>query len=136
MQIRYIYNSPKVNHFVMSILNIPYSGNVVLCPSIGIYKEGLLIGGVVYVKIGGKINMMAASTRTDWLTKKYLKLMFSYPFKQLGVPAVYWVVDINNQKCIKLSDGVGAKRYRVDGGYIQYRMLKDECRWLNIRSHV
>ncbi len=66
---------------------IPHVGQEGFGPSsaIGIKKDGYLIAGIVYHRYQKfDIEMSMASIDPRWASKKVLRVMFQYPFQQLG----------------------------------------------------
>lgn len=105
---------------------------------IGLERNGVLVGGVLYERFNGKsIWMHCAGEDSRWANKALLKAVFLYPFVQLGVSSVWGSVDQSNDKARRLDENLGFKQHAVltgaakDGGdVIIYRMTKEECRFL------
>lgn len=107
--------------------------------TIGLIKDNKLVAGLIYydytgtsisVHIGGHPNKR-------WLTKELLKVMFHYPFIQLGVNRITGYVAAKNKDAIKFDEKLGFVREGVlrkatkDDDLIVYGMLREECRWIN-----
>lgn len=114
--------------------------------AIGFARGGKLIGGVVYngfrkEKYGNDIYLTAFSENRRWLNKKNLHLIFSYPYNELGCVRTTAVTGRANKRTRKLLEGVG---YKLEGVHpkgldgkqtaISYGMLKENCRWLNLKE--
>ncbi len=106
---------------------------------IGLEKDGVLVGGVLYAGFNGpNIWMHVAGYGGRWVNRAILKAAFRYPFVQLGVSQVWGWVEASNQKARKLDEHLGFQQHAVltgaakDGGdVIIYRMTKEECRFLD-----
>ena len=101
--------------------------------SIGLERDGNIIAGVIYesfmdtsitchIAIAGKVN------------KKYLRAIFSYPFRVCNVEKIIAPVIGDNHKSIKLVKNMGfteeARIKRSNGDMIFFTMLKDNCKFL------
>lgn len=108
--------------------------------AIGVEDENGLFVGVMYDGFTGS-NIMVHS-RCDKPTKvpsKFYWMIFDYPFNQLKVKRVSAIVNVNNQRAIKVNEHSGFQREHVlrdyfpDGDAILYVMYKDDCRFLRGR---
>lgn len=105
-------------------------------------KGGDLIGGVIYaewreVAPGQHDIRMHCAGEPGWLTKKTLRVFFSYPFVSLKCIRVTGTVakankrsrDLNKRLGFKeegrIRDGLGCGRDMIIMG-----MLRSECRWI------
>lgn len=112
------------------------------CTSIGLEKDGELVAGVVFNwYTGPSICMHVAGTGRDWLTRDFLYRCFAYPFIQLECNRVTGLVRIDNFAAQKFDEHLGFVREGVirkgatDGtDFILYGMLKEECRWLELKK--
>lgn len=112
------------------------------CTALGVVKEGRLIGGVVFHNyVGFNIEVSLAFDHANWLTRKTLRTLFSYPFHQLGVARLSCVAGKNNKKSRRLIEGVGWKLEGVhekglDGvtTLLSYGMTKENCKWIKERK--
>jgi RimJ/RimL family protein N-acetyltransferase len=104
--------------------------------AIGHEKGGVLIGGVVYNDYSACDISMSFAGEGNWLTRKFLRTMFAYPFLQLGVRRVTGHVSVDNVKSLRLAERMGAKREGVmrdalpTGDLVIFGMLRSECRWV------
>lgn len=112
--------------------------------AIGFADDTGIIGGVVYnnfrrYKNGADIQLTAYSTNPHWLNKNNLRIIFTYPYIQLGCGRTTAVTGRANKRTRKLLEGVG---YRLEGVHpkgmdgkqtaITYGMLRENCRWINL----
>lgn len=109
---------------------------------IGLRQDGEIIAGVVYNLYSGPNICMhvAAVPGRRWMNKAYLYECFAYPFLQLKCNRVTGLVRVDNVISQKFCDHLGFKREGVlrkacdDGAdTILYGMLREECRWLEIK---
>ena len=110
---------------------------------IGLEENGQLIAGVVFnLYTGPSICMhVAAEPGKRWLTRDYLFRCFAYPFLQLKCNRITGLVRVDNFAAQKFDEHLGFKREGImrraatDGtDFIVYGMLKEECRWLEIKK--
>lgn len=110
--------------------------------SIGLEEDGNIIAGVVFdMYTGPSITMhVAAVPGKRWMTRDYLFRCFAYPFIQLQCNRVTGLVRADNVVAQKFDEHLGFVREGVirkgaeDGtDFILYGMLKEECRWLEIK---
>lgn len=108
--------------------------------AMGFMRDGELIAGLVYknYRDHGDIEMVMAATDPRWCTRKNLRVIFDYPFGQLGCKRVTALVAKGNRRSRKLVEGVGfvlegIMRKGWDGHQSAciYGMLKAECRWID-----
>lgn len=105
--------------------------------AIGHEQDGDLIAGVVYnFYTGPTIAMHVAGVGGHWLSRSYLRAAFAYPFVQLGCRRVTGYVPSTNVAARRFNERIGFQfESTMVGGWwdddiIVYRMLKDDCRWL------
>lgn len=105
---------------------------------LGVVKNGKLVGGVVFDKYTGRdILMSAAFDHPGWCTRKTLRRLFAYPFQQLGCVRITTITRADNDKALRIDEGLGFKREGVlrkffpgDADGIVLSILRDECKWL------
>lgn len=112
---------------------------------IGQYKDGKIIAGVVYNLYNGPSICMhvAAEPGSRWLTRDFLFRVFAYPFIQLGCNRVTGLVRTDNMEARRFDEHLGFKQEGVirkgaSNGMdmILYGMLKEECRWLELKDEI
>ena len=133
-----VYNLPCVNDYVADRIK----GNdrfLPTDPSIGMLKDGKLIGGVVFNQYTGTGVSMHVAGEKGWLNREFLRAAFRYPFDQLGCRRVTGLVRTDNLEAQRFDEHLGFKREGLiregdDDGcdLILYGMLRRECRWINI----
>jgi RimJ/RimL family protein N-acetyltransferase len=104
--------------------------------AIGYERNGALIGGVVYNDLYACDISMSFAGEGNWLTRRFLRAMFAYPFLQLGVKRVTGHVAVDNEKSLRLAARLGGKREGLmreaspSGDVVFFGMLRSECRWV------
>jgi len=110
--------------------------------ALGLEENGKLIAGVVFNwYTGASICMhVAAEPGKRWLTRDFLFRVFAYPFLQLECNRVTGLVRTDNLTAQRFDEQLGFVREGVirkgatDGtDFILYGMLKEECRWLELK---
>jgi RimJ/RimL family protein N-acetyltransferase len=111
--------------------------------TLGVEQNGELIAGVVFENYtGSSISMhVAALDGRNWMSRDFLFRVFAYPFLQLECNRVTGLVRTDNAKAQRFDEHIGfikegvLRKGATDGtDYIIYGMLKEECRWLNLKS--
>lgn len=104
--------------------------------AIGKLKEGRLIAGVLYEDWNGANIVEHIAAEGDWACRRFLNVMFDYPFNQLGVKRITAPVASDNQKCINLVTKMGftlectlAQATPTADVHI-FRMFKEECKYI------
>ena len=110
--------------------------------AIGLEEDNELIAGVafnMYTKASICMHV-AAMPGKRWMTRDFLWRSFAYPFIQLGCNRVTGLVREDNFVAQKFDEHLGFKREGLlrractDGqNMILYGMLREECRWLEIK---
>ena len=110
---------------------------------IGLEENGELSAGVVFNMFQGHSIWMhvAAEPGKRWLNRDFLFRCFAYPFIQLNCHRVTGLVRIDNLAAQKFDEHLGFKKEGIirkgaDDGtdLILYGMLKEECRWLELKK--
>lgn len=79
----------------------------------------VLIAGVVFHGYdGNNIFETFAADTPSWCRRGILKALFDYPFEQLGCRRITSVIDIENERSIRVTEGLGFKREGIlrEGG--------------------
>lgn len=104
--------------------------------AIGKLKDGKLIAGVLYEDWNGANIVEHIAAEGDWACRKFLNVMFDYPFNQLGVKRITAPVASDNLKCINLVVRMGftlectlAQATPTADVHI-FRMFKEECKYI------
>lgn len=105
--------------------------------AIGLAKDGVLVAGVVYEGFNGaSVKTHIAIDDKTYLTKDFIRTIFTYPFTQLGVHKLIGIVDSSNTRAIELNKRLGFIQEAVlegtslTGDLILMTMTKPQCRWL------
>lgn len=106
----------------------------------GFARGAAIAGAVLYTNYvpypdGGTIEIWAAGR--DWLSRRVLRVIFGYPFDQIGCHRMTALVGRRNRESRTLVEGLGFRLEGVArGGFgpgrdtMIYGMLRRECRWL------
>ena len=106
---------------------------------IGIERDGVLVGGVVfcdYQKVSVQIHVASDQTR-QWVTRKWLHVIFDYAFRQLGVSKIIGIVPAGNTEAVNFDMRVGfveetrIKDVYPEGDAIVLEMTRGMCRWID-----
>ena len=109
---------------------------------IGLTDNGVLVAGVVFNMYNGPSICIhvAAEPGKRWLNRDFLFRTFAYPFIQLKCNRITGLVRVDNLAAQKFDEHLGFKKEGLlrkgasDGtDMILYGMLKEECRWLEIK---
>lgn len=110
--------------------------------AIGWEKNGELVAGVVFEKWDGpNIFMHVAVTEGMVVTKRDLRIVFSYPFTHLKCNRVTGLVRVDNIKAQRFDEHLGfvregqLRQAHSDGTdmYV-YGMTSKECRWIGVNK--
>jgi RimJ/RimL family protein N-acetyltransferase len=113
------------------------------CVALGLEEDGELIAGVVFNwYTGPSISMhVAAEPGRRWLNRDFLYRCFAYPFIQLNCHRVTGLVRVDNLDAQRFDEHLGFVREGLirqgaddKTDFILYGMLKDECRWLELKK--
>lgn len=114
-------------------------GNFGCAVGIGWQRDGELVAGVAYNEFNGpNINAHIAAARA--LTRQFVRAIFDYPFNQAKVHRVTCLVGEGNAKSRRLCRHFGfTEETRLAGAHasgdlIVYRMLRNECKWLELKQ--
>ena len=112
------------------------------CVALGLEEDGELIAGVVFNWYTGPSIAMhvAAEPGRRWLNRDFLHRCFAYPFLQLNCHRVTGLVRVDNLDAQRFDEHLGFVKEGVirqgaddKTDFILYGMLKDECRWLELK---
>lgn len=105
--------------------------------AIGLERDGKLVAAVVYDNFrGASICIHVAAEGDHWLTRDFLRAVFSYPFDQLGVRKLIGPVDSDNSEARRFDEHLGFIREAViegaakNGDLFLYTMTRQQCRFL------
>lgn len=110
--------------------------------ALGLVKDGELKAGVIYNNMDGA-NLcvhVGAVNGCQWLTPKFLFSAFDYPFNQLGMRRVTAPIKSNRKNVIEFARNLGfthdgtLKNYYADDDLHLYGLLKEDCRFLELRK--
>ena len=106
--------------------------------AIGWEKAGELVAGVCYCDWNG-VNVVchiASDGSRKWLTKRYLRVIFDYPFNQLQCGRITVAVGEGNSASCNFVRKLGFElearlsKAHPTGDLLIFRMFKSDCRWI------
>lgn len=110
---------------------------------IGLWDDqaGPLAGCLFENHNGASIVLHIATDGTRrWMNREYLWFVFYFPFVQLGVTKIIAPVESTNTICAKFVEHIGftleatLKDAAPKGDLLIYTMVKDQCKWLNLKE--
>jgi len=109
--------------------------------AVGFGWQSKIIGGAVFNEYSGfDVNITIGATSPRWCTKGVLGEIAQRVYEDWGCKRMTALVGKNNKTSRKLIEGVGFKlEGKKRGGFdglqdlMIYGMLKDECKWLEIK---
>ena len=108
--------------------------------AIGVVRDGKIIGGCLYTDYhpcedGGNIQIWTAG-EGNWLSRRVIRVMFAYPFEDLGCHKINAIIAKPNKKSRRLCEGLGFKLEGVSRKGINaktdaciYGLLKTEFKY-------
>jgi RimJ/RimL family protein N-acetyltransferase len=112
--------------------------------ALGVVKDHKLLGGVVYHAYSGHdIQASYAFESPRWASRDVLRVLFGYPFNQLGCVRMTGLIARKNKHAREMILRLGftlegVHRKAADGRQdaISYGMLKSECKWIKPRERA
>lgn len=128
-----IGDDARVGPWVCARTGGEYSGGT----TIGMERGGELIAGVLFDNWNGRsMAMHVAGEGTHWLTRTYLRVAFTYAFKQMKATKLLGLVDASNDAARRFDEHLGFRlEARVAdaaprGDLLIYSMTAAQCRYL------
>lgn len=105
--------------------------------AIGRVKAGQIVAGVLYQDFNG-VNVFChiAGEGRGWLDRRFLSIIFHYPFVQLKARRITGVVPSTNERARKFDEHLGFELEAIlsgahpEGDLCIYTMTAEKCRWL------
>jgi RimJ/RimL family protein N-acetyltransferase len=108
--------------------------------AIGITSAASLVAGAAYTMYNGA-NVWAAiaadpSHQGHWATRRILRALFDYPFRQLKCKRMSSLLYASNDIAIKFNERLGFTREATlenaapEGDMYLYRLKREDCRWI------
>lgn len=109
--------------------------------TISITDEEQITAVIVYSRYAGiQCEVSIASRKPTWATRGILRVLFGYPFNQLGCERINAIIRGDNQKSISIVERLGFTRETTESGLRNYcndgmhahiySLLKAECKWI------
>ena len=103
--------------------------------------DGQLKAGVTYDNYNGANIIAHISAEGSWSgNRKFLWVIFDYPFNQLKVKRITLSIAKSNKKACRLAKRLGfeiefvAEDAHPDGDLIIFKMVRAGCRWLELKG--
>lgn len=103
--------------------------------AIGRIRDGIIVAGVLYEDYNGVNVVCHIACEKTGIDRRFLSIIFDYPFKQLKCKRITAIVAQSNIKSRRLVEHMGfeveanLRHAHPDGDLIVYRMMADDCRW-------
>lgn len=114
-------------------------GNFGAAVGFGVERESKIIGGAVFNDFNGaSIQIHTASEATDWLTRRFLWMLFDYAFNQAKVNVIISLAGEKNVNAIRFGLDIGFEhKYEIPDAHPEGKLLirtmrRDQCRWLDL----
>lgn len=110
---------------------------------LGLKDDKGLALAVLYERWTSKAVWLHTAKRPDaqFSSKRFLSLIYEYPFIQVGVEQLFGWVDASNEAARNVNERMGFKQLFIlpsaatDGGdAIIYRMTREDCRFMRIKE--
>jgi RimJ/RimL family protein N-acetyltransferase len=102
-------------------------------------KAGDLVAGVMYENYtGASVTATIAINKGTIISKDFMRVIFDYPFQQLGVKKLFAMIAASNQSSIDFVTRCGfieetrVKDYYESGDAIVFACTPESCRWLTM----
>ena len=139
-----IVAQPKIEiaEFVNARQGLPLEHSWGHFTALGLVKDGDLKAGVIYNNLDGTNLCMhvGAVDGCRWMTPAFLFAAFDYPFNELRMRRVTAPIKSRNKKSIEFVRNLGfthdgtLKHYYADDDLHLYGLLKEDCRFLEMRK--
>ena len=115
-----------------------------MLPGIGVsvLKDGKIAGAAVFnnyhvLHKGSWCEVSVAIDDAECVSRRTLRQIFEYPFKQLGVSRLQAVTSVTNLRCREFIERLGfqlegfaRKAHDGETDAAVYSMMPNECRWI------
>ncbi len=104
--------------------------------AIGQMKDGQINAGVLYEDWNGANIVCHIAGEGDWANRRFLSVIYDYPFNYVGAKRITASVNSNNEQAKKLNMKMGFKlectltQATPDGDILIFRMFREECKYL------
>ncbi len=129
-----VSQKPRYIEFISELTGTKAFGN---CKTIA-FIDGSKLMVTLFNKLDERnIEISVATSSSKMCSKRILKIVFGYPFVQLGLNRVTATINEANEKSLSLVKRLGfqlegeLKQYYDNGNTAMiYGLTKDNCRWL------
>ena len=98
--------------------------------------DGTIQAGALYEDYNGANIVCHIAGDGNWATREFLRVIFDYPFRQLGVKRITAPIASTNVKSVNLVTRMGftlectLAQATPDGDLHLFRMWRDECKYI------
>lgn len=99
-------------------------------------EDGRILGVMGFDTWNGASCQISAAGHTGWLTRKFLRAAFDYPFNVLKCNVIMAVTAETNKRALDIDRRLGftivarLPKANVDGDLLVHVMSKDSCKWI------
>lgn len=103
---------------------------------LGKIKDGKLVAGVLYEDYNGANVVCHIRGEPGWADRRFLGIIFDYPFNQLNVKRITVPVNSTNKESIKLVTHMGftlesgLAQATPDGDLLLFCLFKKDCKYI------
>ena len=103
---------------------------------LGKIKDGKLVAGVLYEDYNGANVVCHIRGEPGWADRRFLGIIFDYPFNQLNVKRITVPVNSTNKESIKLVRHMGftlesgLAQATPDGDLLLFCLFKKDCKYI------
>lgn len=103
---------------------------------LGKIKDGRLVAGVLYEDYNGANVVCHIRGEPGWADRRFLGIIFDYPFNQLNVKRITVPVNSTNKESIKLVRHMGftlesgLAQATPDGDLLLFCLFKKDCKYI------
>ena len=103
---------------------------------LGKIKDGRLVAGVLYEDYNGANVVCHIRGEPGWADRRFLGIIFDYPFNQLNVKRITVPVNSTNKESIKLVTHMGftlesgLAQATPDGDLLLFCLFKKDCKYI------
>lgn len=110
--------------------------------ALGLVRHDRIVAGVIYnsYEEGNVCMHLGAEDGSRWATPAFLFAVFDYPFNGLRLRRATAMVRGKNERALRLVKNLGftyegtMRHYFRDDDAVIYGMLREECRFLDLRK--
>lgn len=104
-----VSHMPDANRIVADFVSMKIwgkSGALTNCATMGVVRDGLLVGGVVfhdYRTETGTMQLTIAGEHARWVTRRVINDAMRFPFELMGCGAIWAMISAENHTSLKMN---------------------------------